>query len=218
MFRRGVILLFGLCALAACGQPQGHLPSPRAVLKTGKPTPAPTSPFEPALREQGEAVVLAQERYAFANGGYFDSDMECLVVPARCIPDHDGQRDSFLEAGRAKLEPVHRYVQTLHTSRGLDSTVTARARVSPTSVENIAYTAVPARTGIRGLRALCLDLDWVCYARDGILPPVVDGRCPRPMRGDMYNCIGITQPASSLSELRQMRRERAQTDTEGVQP
>jgi hypothetical protein len=144
--------------------------------------------------------------------------MECLVVPARCIPDYDGHQDSFLEAGRARLEPVHRYVQTLHTSRGLDSAVTARARVSPTSVENIAYTAVPARTGIRGLRALCLDLDWVCYARDGILPPVVDGRCPRPMRGDMYNCIGITQPASSLSELRQMRRERAQTDTEGVQP
>ena len=208
--------MLGLCGLAACRPepspaaqpPQEARPSAPAPAST--PNSAPTPNFEDELLADASKILSAQERYAYANGGYFDSNMQCLVAPARCIPGYAGDGETFLAADAAFLSPIHGYVRTLHTSPALDTAIVERARVSPTSVEGVAYTAVPAMTEARGLRALCVDLDLACYASDGILPPVTDGRCPRPVAKGPYACIGIVSPASSLSELRQMRRERAE--------
>jgi hypothetical protein len=163
--------------------------------------------FSNQFMEDAQAVLSAQQQYAGANGGFFDSDTACLVSPARCIPGYPQDGESFLKAELAGSGPRGGYVSKLYTAGDLAPEVAAAAGVSPTSVAEVAYVALPEKPGKTGVRALCGDIDMMCYADDGHLPPIVGGRCPWPTSGDNYVCLMITSPPSARAELSRFRRE-----------
>jgi len=140
-----------------------------------------------ALGSPGEVVDIgdvrtmmsAQSAYQSANGGYYDQP-RCLVAPERCLPGYRGP--AFLDP--VFLKPVRSgFEWTFHAGRSAPAAEASAGRISASSLEGFAVTAVP----LDGRRAVCGDgVGQLCVTRPGEKPVVRDGRCElsvcRPLR------------------------------------
>jgi hypothetical protein len=126
-------------------------------------------------------VIAAQTAYAGANGGFYDSRLQCLNEPSACIPGYPPNAPTFLDSALASLQTKSGYKRFLYAGPPASREDVAKLRASATSVQGFAYVAVPAEPGKTGLRAFCGDASGiVCFTPDGAMPKIVDGRCPVP--------------------------------------
>ena len=123
-------------------------------------------------------VVSAQQTYASANGGFFDS-LECLSAPTNCIPDYPAAGPTFLHEGITTASVKSGYTRTFYPGAPGQPTAEWQSSVSPTSLAAFAYVAAPEQPGVSGTRAFCADASGrVCSTSSGEMPPVFDGVCP----------------------------------------
>jgi hypothetical protein len=121
-------------------------------------------------------LLSAENAYASANGGYFDSP-SCLAAPATCLPGVPGGIQAFLDRDMAEMGPHGGYsfrfcagpAPVLQESRG---------KVSKGSMMAFAVVALPLE-GSGQYKAFCGDSTGrVCARGDGIMPVVESGHCP----------------------------------------
>jgi type II secretory pathway pseudopilin PulG len=124
-------------------------------------------------------VISAEQTYASANGGYYDS-LECLSNPYEgCIPGYPTAAPAFLGPELSPASVKSGYARTLHPGAYPNLTPEQAARFSPTSIESYAYVAVPEAPSLTGVRAFCGDATGrICVFPDGEVPPIRDGMCP----------------------------------------
>jgi uncharacterized membrane protein YhaH (DUF805 family) len=123
------------------------------------------------------AVISAQVAYREANGGWFESNPECLAAPAvGCVPGYPPNGPTFLDAVLAARRPKNGYERRFEPGRmvSVDPAVS-----SQTSVGNYAYVAVPVVQGQTGVRSFCGDSTGViCFRPDGADIRALGGECP----------------------------------------
>ena len=118
-------------------------------------------------------VLAAQAAYRAANGGFYDSRLDCLGAPAGCIPGYPADGPQFLEDRLSRLEPRSGYNRSFVPGPAAQGDA---AVVSRSSVQSYAYVAVPTRPGYSGIRGFCGDSSGaVCATSDGGAPRVLPG-------------------------------------------
>jgi len=121
-------------------------------------------------------VLSAQAAYRAANGGFFDSRLDCLQSPAGCIPGYPDDGPRFLDGNLTSLEPRNGYQRSFVPGPAAegDPAVVSRSRT-----ESYAYVAVPTDPGYSGVRGFCGDSSGaVCFTTDGVAPRIrPDGTC-----------------------------------------
>jgi prepilin-type N-terminal cleavage/methylation domain-containing protein len=121
-------------------------------------------------------VISAQAAYRAANGGFFDSRLDCLQSPAGCIPGYPDDGPRFLDGNLTSLEPRSGYQRSFVPGPAAegDPAVVSRSRT-----ESYAYVAVPTDPGYSGVRGFCGDSSGaVCFTTDGVAPRIrPDGTC-----------------------------------------
>jgi type II secretory pathway pseudopilin PulG len=123
------------------------------------------------------SIVSAEQSYASANGGFYDS-LECLAAPGRCIPDYPAAGPVFLDSALASASTKSGYQRTFHPGPPAEPEILELGRVSRSSLKAWAYVAVPVNVGQTGVRAFCGDSTGrICFSTDGTPPPVEDGLC-----------------------------------------
>lgn len=128
------------------------------------------------------AIAAAEGDYAAANQGFHDQP-RCLVTPSACIPGYAASDLPFLTADSLPLGTRRGYRWSFHPGPRAVPSPGLEGRVSPTSLQGFAWTAVPERFEKTGVRAFCVDgTGAVLYSADGTLPEVRDGRCPPGLR------------------------------------
>lgn len=142
------------------------------------------APHPPISRNESSAIgdlrtVLAVEGdYAAANQGFYDQP-RCLVTPSTCIPGQAAAGLFPLSADSVPLGTRRGYRWSFHPGPKAVASPELGGRVSPTSLQGFAWTAVPERFEKTGVRAFCVDdRGAIFYSADGTLPEVRDGRCP----------------------------------------
>lgn len=156
VWRRGGWVLLGVGSLAIALSLPRLMTGPRACSR------------ERVVKEL-QALGVAQQRYAEANGGHYEGDLGCLSSPGDCLGS--GRR---VDTGLAAVEPCS-------SSRGYRFTFTPGPppdpldpELSPTSVTAWACTAAPERRR-PGFDGFCLDSEGVfCATLDGSTPAVTD--------------------------------------------
>lgn len=121
------------------------------------------------------ALVSAETAYAASNGGLFDTP-ECLVAPAKCLPQYSGP--PLVDPAYSSDFTKSGYIFRFYPGAPADS-ATARARqLSPTSVTTFSYVAVPETPRSTGTRSFCGDSSGeVCsLAEDAVTDR--EGACP----------------------------------------
>jgi hypothetical protein len=119
-----------------------------------------------------KALVAAEKRYALANGGFYDRPA-CLARPRFCIPRYSGA--PLLEAEGASLGRRDGYVLLFHPGARPALDVVQQGKVSPASVTDFTFEAVPVEGSASALR-LCADARGVICWMDR--EQQVAGRCP----------------------------------------
>jgi hypothetical protein len=94
-------------------------------------------------------VIAAQTAYASANGGFYDSRLQCLNAPSTCIPGYAPDAPTFLDSAVTSLQTRSGYKRFLYAGPPARREDIAKAKASPTSVQGFAYVAVPACTILR---------------------------------------------------------------------
>jgi hypothetical protein len=123
-----------------------------------------------------EAVQKAQMAYKQANGGYFDSRLDCLVTPSNCIPGYPKGARTFLTGDLARVGTVGWFEWSLRAGQ---SPHVAQAGMSASSAGAFAYIAVPIDPEYTGPFAYCADsAGTLCIRFDGARPVVTgQGTC-----------------------------------------
>ena len=111
-------------------------------------------------------LVAAQAGYAEANRGFFESQDECLVAPARCIPGYSGPSVLNVEWTHS---PRPGYAFAFHAGQRFASG-TAPPNMSPASTNGYALIAYPIVAGQTGMRALCADSSGTVCTATGVGP------------------------------------------------
>jgi hypothetical protein len=139
-------------------------------------SPPPGPRWESAAIGDVRAVIAAQAAYQAANGGYYDARLDCLRIPASCIPGHARAGEVFLQAQVTSLQPRNGYRRSFVPGPPVPG---APPAVSKTSTRSFAYVAVPVQPGHSGVRGFCGDWSGaVCFTPDGAAPRVrPDGTC-----------------------------------------
>jgi hypothetical protein len=121
-------------------------------------------------------VISAQAAYRAANGGFFDSRLDCLQSPAGCIPGYPDDGPRFLDGNLTSLEPKNGYQRSFVPGPAAEGDP---AVISRSSTESYAYVAVPTDPGYSGVRGFCGDSSGaVCFTTDGVAPRIrPDGTC-----------------------------------------
>jgi hypothetical protein len=118
-------------------------------------------------------VLAAQAAYRAANGGFYDSRLDCLRAPAGCIPGYPANGPRFLDDRLSLLEPRSGYHRSFVPGPAAQGDA---AVVSRSSVQSYAYVAVPTEPGYSGIRGFCGDSSGaVCATSDGAAPQVLPG-------------------------------------------
>ena len=133
---------------------------------------------EPQVIGDMRTVISVQAEYSQGNGGFFDT-LECLVGPARCLPDyHPARPYAYGPLGEYFLNGERRgYVFTFHPGPAAASR--DPATTSPSSLTGFAYVAVPRKPG-DGRRSYCGEASGrICYTSGTEpMPAIRDGVCP----------------------------------------
>jgi hypothetical protein len=118
-------------------------------------------------------VISAQAAYQGANGGFFDSRLECLRAPGDCIPGRPANSPRLLDDTLSRLEPKNGYDRSFVPGPPADGDP---ATVSRSSVLSYAYIAVPTRPVSSGVRGFCGDSSGaVCFTNGGVVPRILPG-------------------------------------------
>ncbi len=127
-------------------------------------------------------LISAQEAYRSANGGLYESNLQCLASPfVGCIPGYASSGPTFLEPALASRQPKSGYERRFEPGRilAVDPSVS-----SQTSVAEWAYVATPVRAGQTGVRSFCGDsTGLICFRADGAEIRVLGGACPSARDG-----------------------------------
>ena len=124
-------------------------------------------------------LISAQAAYAAANGGFFDSRLECLARPWDCIPGYSRSAPAFLDPALASNDYVKQGYRRIFRSACVSASCQAtdeggRVRTSKTSVDAWSMAGVPSVIGETGLMGFCADFQGlICYDSTG-KPPCAD--------------------------------------------
>ncbi len=114
-------------------------------------------------------VISAFAAYQSANGGYYDSNLQCLNTPATsCIPSYAANAptfaDSLIASGQSKSGYNRSFV-------GLAAPASIPTNSSPSSVSTYIYHATPVAVGQTGVRGFAGDNSGrICFTNDGTGP------------------------------------------------
>lgn len=123
-----------------------------------------------------QQIVSAQVTYSRANGGQFDS-LECLASPQTCLPGYPPEGPVFLSGLLTGAK--NGYQREFYRGAPSDTSDTAFANLSPSSVASFVFVAYPISPGLTGVRSFCGDsAGMVCAMADGRAPDVSSGYCP----------------------------------------
>jgi hypothetical protein len=126
-----------------------------------------------AIRDVRE-VVAAQAAYRGANGHY--DRLECLAVPAACVPGYPASGPVFLPG--AFVSSRERSGYTFHLEPGPSPVALSVSRSSASSMDRFAYLASPVRFRSTGRRIFCGDdTGRVCAFTDLGVQRIRGGRC-----------------------------------------
>ena len=162
---REALLLIGILALAAA------VPVAAAIRSR-------VASNETAAIGDVRTVIAAQAAYRSANGGWYESNFNCLTQHGGCIPSSPISNPTFLDSQLASLVPRTGYARAVGSFGSVPTP--ADPSVSVSSVSDYVYTASPmqqTRTGVRGFGGD--GTGFVCYSPDGARPPSVVGRLTR---------------------------------------
>jgi len=130
-------------------------------------------------------VISAQAAYQSANGGYYDSNLSCLVDPAggSCIIDYPSNAPTFIDSQIASLSSKSGYNRSF---TGFGAPAGAGSEYSDGSVSAFVYVATPVVVGQSGVRGFGGDSSGiVCYRNDGAGPSIASGLL------DMTSCTPL---------------------------
>jgi hypothetical protein len=129
----------------------------------------------------------AEEAYRQSNGGLYESRIECLGDPGRCLGQTPGSEPPtpFLDeetTRRLTIRDPSYYRYRLGTADRAGHTDEKRSLArSPTSVGRYAMSVGPLQPGRALSRSFCVDWSGrLCFNRDGHELPVREGSCPPP--------------------------------------
>jgi len=127
-------------------------------------------------------LISAQEAYRSANGGFYESNLQCLAAPSvGCLPNYPAGSPTFLDPVLVAREPRYGYDRRFEPGRivAVDAALS-----SSTSVGEYAFVATPVRAGQTGVRSFCGDSSGlVCYRADGSDIRALGGACPSAADG-----------------------------------
>ena len=123
-------------------------------------------------------VIAAQAAYRSANGGWYESNFNCLTQHGGCIPSSPISNPTFLDSQLASLVPRTGYARAVGSFGSVPTP--ADPSVSVSSVSDYVYNASPMQQTQTGVRGFGGDgTGFVCYSPDGARPPSVVGRLTR---------------------------------------
>jgi|SRR5687767_12420831 len=116
-------------------------------------------------------VISAQAAYQSANGGFYDSNLDCLTAPsAGCIPDYPTNAPTFLDsqlAAQTAKSGYNRLFVAGAAPAGINTAI-----VSGTSASIYRYDATPVNVGQTGVRGFAADSSGrICFTNDGSAIP-----------------------------------------------
>lgn len=144
---------------------------------------SPIATRERAVIGNMRTMLSSQGAYSSANRGFY-GPVECLVEPPRCLPGYTGP--TFLDPGFLQPQgPGSRrsgYVYTFHPVPAAGADAPRTPSGAPATLTRYAWVAVPEVPGRSGVRAFCADdSGLIRQSPDGVMPPVVDARCPQSL-------------------------------------
>jgi type IV pilus assembly protein PilA len=115
-------------------------------------------------------VISAQAAYQSANGGFYDSNLTCMVNPfTGCIPQYPTTSPTFLDSQVAGLISKSGYDRAFAGGSAPQTFNTGIS--SPGSVVTYAYAASPQSQGQTGVRGFAGDSSGVlCFTSTGAAP------------------------------------------------
>jgi prepilin-type N-terminal cleavage/methylation domain-containing protein len=117
-------------------------------------------------------VISAQAAYHSSNGGWYESNLSCLVAPfSGCIPGYPSNAPTFLDSQIASLMSKSGYDRSF---AGGDVPTLNSAINSPTSTSSYVYWGTPTSQGQTGVRGFAGDSSGIlCFSTDGTAPATV---------------------------------------------
>ena len=114
-------------------------------------------------------VISAQAAYQSSNGGFYESNMNCLVNPfTGCIPSYPPNSPTFVDSQIASLQPKSGYARSFLAGAAPNPTSTL---ASPGQIGSYVYTGTPVNQGQTGVRGFGGDASGVlCYTPTGTVP------------------------------------------------
>ena len=127
-------------------------------------------------------LISAQAAYQSANGGFYDSNLDCLTSPSTaCIPNYPANAPTFLDSQLAAESPKSGYNRVFvggPAPAGINPAV-----VSGTSASIYRYDATPINGGQTGVRGFAADHSGrICFTNDGV--PVLPGNPVESLPGN----------------------------------
>ena len=120
-------------------------------------------------------VISGQAAYQSANGGWYESNFNCMTQKGGCVPSAPSSSPTFLDSQIAALTPKSGYIRAIGSLGGVPAP--ADPTVSATSVAAFAYTASPSQQGQTGVRGFGGDASGiVCFSQDGTQTPSANGQ------------------------------------------
>jgi type IV pilus assembly protein PilA len=120
-------------------------------------------------------VISGQAAYQSANGGWYESNFNCMTQKGGCVPAAPTSSPTFLDSQIAALTPKSGYIRAVGSLGGVPAP--ADPTVSASSVAAFAYTASPSQQGQTGVRGFGGDASGiVCFSQDGQQTPSANGQ------------------------------------------
>ena len=113
-------------------------------------------------------LISAQAAYQSANGGFYDSVLDCLTQPSAtaCIPSYPANAPTFLDSQLASQQSKSGYNRSF---LGAAAPTNVPAASSPSSVSVYSYDATPVNVGQTGVRGFAADSSGrICYTNNGV--------------------------------------------------
>ncbi|OFV87597.1 MAG: hypothetical protein A2V74_01640 [Acidobacteria bacterium RBG_16_70_10] len=119
-------------------------------------------------------LISAQAAYQSSNGGFYESNFDCLVNPsAGCIPSYPTNGPTFVDSQIASMQAKSGYARTRIAG---PPPAPIPAMSSPGSISAYAYIASPVNVGQTGVRGFGGDSSGVlCFTNTGAAPAGANG-------------------------------------------
>jgi hypothetical protein len=129
--------------------------------------------------EDVRMVMLAEEKYAAANGGHYGR-IECLVRPTDCIPSYPQDGPSFLDGSEREIRALRRGSRGFWSLRFIPGPPVDGNESALNDLQSYAFVANPAFDGLRSFCADSTGTFCVVSLELGDGPAIVNGKCDDP--------------------------------------